>query len=92
MVEDHVRLTVESLAEEQGWGVWRIVFYRKNGCPDTMFIKGGRVVFIEFKDRGKVVTVLQSKVIKSMRSFGAEVHANVDTVEKACRILKLRPC
>ncbi len=58
------------------------------GAPDRIFIKEGRVVFIEYKRVGKVPTKLQRQVAAEMLDHGAEVWWT-DTVRGTKEILDI---
>lgn len=89
--------TVESpvctWAEAQGWFVRKLQWAFRSGAPDRLFIKGGRVVFIEFKRPAKNKSVpedkrteLQKREGKRLIDAGAEYHL-VNDIDQACRIL-----
>jgi hypothetical protein len=53
----------------------KLVYLRKKGFPDrTTLCRGGRILFIEFKRKGKKPTKLQALARKLLRSFGFEYH------------------
>lgn len=43
------------------------------GVPDRIFMGGGAVLFVEFKQKGKKPSALQDKVMGTMREHGALV-------------------
>lgn len=88
MVEYQYEKTVVQKAEAAGWYVKKYAFVGVRGGPDRMFIKDGRVVFIEFKDQGKTAEALQAKCHREMREAGAEVHC-LDNPWAALRVLGL---
>jgi len=88
MVEYQYEKTVVECAEDDGWYVKKITFQGVRGGPDRVFIKGGRTVWIEFKDWGKDADPLQAKVHREMRAAGAEVYV-CDRPSKALKILGL---
>ena len=45
----------------------------QKGQPDRMFIKDGKVLFIEFKSPGKQPTALQLKWLMDLHLHGAHV-------------------
>ena len=60
-----------------------------NGVPDRMVcLPGGRIVFVETKDKGKTSTVLQKKQQERLRALGFTVHADVDSREKVDQIIQ----
>lgn len=53
----------------------KLVFLNKKGFPDrTTLCPGGRVLFIEFKRKGKTQTFIQKKVQMLLESFGFQYH------------------
>lgn len=51
----------------------------RRGVPDRMFMFNGRVMFIEFKQRGRKTTPLQNFTIETIRAQGIDVHV-IDNV------------
>ncbi len=58
-----------------------------NGYPDRIFLKEGRVFFIEFKAKGKTPTKLQNHRIEALRLSGFDVHV-VDDVAEGMGIIR----
>lgn len=53
----------------------KLVMLRKRGFPDrTVLCPGGRVLFIEFKRKGKKQTQPQILIMRLLKSFGFEYH------------------
>lgn len=73
-MESAVENPVVVRAERDGWFVRKLGWIGRRGAPDRLFIRCGRVVFIEFKDRGKEPTLLQKQEHKRMLQSGAEVY------------------
>jgi Holliday junction resolvase len=86
MAENQIEKSVVALAEKAGWFVRKLEWQGNRNAPDRIFIKGGRVVFIEFKDRGEEARLTQEDEIADMVAHGAEVHV-CDGIGKACRVL-----
>ena len=74
MAESPIELTVCKWAEDRGWFVRKIAYVGRRNAADRLFIKGGRVVFVEFKAPGKDPRPGQEREIKRLRDAGAEVH------------------
>jgi hypothetical protein len=74
------------LAKKAGWLTYKFVSPSQRGVPDRIFIKDGRIVFVEFKAPGKKPTALQAQTIRKLREAGCEVHV-CDSVESACDAL-----
>ncbi len=73
-------------ARDHGWHVRKWSAPGNSGVPDDIFVKGGRVVFIEFKRVGKVPTGLQCDEAEQLQKAGAEVWWT-DTVRGVIEIL-----
>lgn len=79
--ESDIERTCSILAKALGWLTYKFVSPSNRGVPDRIFIKDGRIVFVEFKVPYKKPTKLQESVIAKMRAAGCEVHV-CDSVEK----------
>lgn len=88
VVEKAVESPVVVRAERAGWFCRKVSWPNRIGAPDRVFIKGGRVVWIEFKDDGKEARLSQQLEHDRMRAAGAEVYV-CDNVSDALRILGL---
>lgn len=86
-LESSIESDAITFAKLHGWWVAKFVSPGKRGVPDRIFIRDGRVVFIEFKRGGKEPTVQQLKRHREMRAHGAEVHW-VDNLKSAYQILR----
>ena len=62
------------IAEDNGWFVRKVSWLGRRSAPDRVFIKDGRVIWIEFKAKGEPPTALQVKEHKKMRAAGAELY------------------
>ena len=74
-LELSVETSAVAMARAAGW--WaspKLQFAGQRGAPDRMFIKAGRVVFIEFKrPSGGKKAVAQKRLAREMTQAGAEV-------------------
>jgi len=61
------------LAEKRGWLVRKLSYPGRRGAPDRMFVRAGRVWFVEFKDPMGEVSALQKYEIGNLRKAGADV-------------------
>jgi hypothetical protein len=86
VVEKAIESPVVHRAEKAGWFVRKVCWPGRIGAPDRVFIKDGRVVWIEFKDRGKTLRLSQILEHDRMRAAGAEIHW-CDNVFEALQIL-----
>lgn len=73
-VETDIEGKAVKYAEERGWWAAKFVSPGRRGVPDRIFIRDGRVLFIEFKKDGKEPTAQQLKKHRDMVAHGAEVH------------------
>lgn len=86
MLERDIEHRVVDIAKKHGWLSFKFVSPAQRGVPDRIFMKGGRIVFIEFKALGKKPTDLQDHIIRKMVDAGCEVHV-CDSVEGGCNAL-----
>lgn len=86
-MEIAVEMPVVRRAEAAGWFVRKVSWPGRIGAPDRVFIKCGRVVWIEFKAPGKEPR--QSQVLEHdrMRKAGAELYW-FDNIHDALAALK----
>lgn len=73
-------------AISDGWFVIKIMRASINGFPDRFFAKGGRVVLLEFKRPGGVLSAQQRLRHAELKAAGVEVHT-VYSLDEANRIL-----
>lgn len=88
MLERDIERRVSEIAKKKGWLSFKFVSPAQRGVPDRIFMKDGRVVFIEFKAPGKRPTELQDHIIRKMVDAGCEVHV-CDSVEDGCNALSV---
>lgn len=86
-LESELEKDAIDFAKKHGWLAMKFVSPGKRGVPDRLFIRGGRVVFIEFKRRGEKPSVQQEHRIKELRDHGANVYV-CDSLEYAHLILR----
>lgn len=79
MLESKIKTKVCARLRKNGWYIVHLIQTNTNGIPDTMCIRNGVVVFIEFKQVGKVPRALQLLRIKELRQQKITVHT-VDDV------------
>ena len=85
-MEKHIEAKVRAKAIEAGWLCYKFTSPSRRSVPDRLFIRDGRVVFIEFKRPGGKLTSGQEREIERLRKAGAEVHVCY-SVEEACDAL-----
>ncbi len=58
------------IAKANGWYTRKFSSPSNRGVPDRIFIKEGKVIFIEFKAPGKLPTKLQLHELKEINEHG----------------------
>ena len=84
--ESNIEMNVKRHARQTGWWVRKFTSPANSGSPDDIFIKDGKVLFVEFKATGKKPRPLQVEIIKQMQAHGAIVHI-VDDIQSGKDIL-----
>jgi len=74
VLEKDIEKKAVAAAKRNGWLSYKFSSPAHRGVPDRLFIKGGNVVFIEFKRPGGKASKLQELVMQTMRDAGAEVY------------------
>lgn len=88
-LESEVQEPVCTEARAAGWHQRRLKWANRVGAPDDLFIKDGRVVFIEFKrPSGGRRRGIQKKEARLINEHGGEAYF-CETVEEGRRILGL---
>lgn len=74
-------------AESRGWMITKFEGGSENAWPDTVAIRKGRVVFVEFKKDGEVPTPQQLLRHQQIRDHGGEVEwfDNLDAAKEFFR-------
>jgi hypothetical protein len=86
MLEKDIEAKVRAKAIAAGWLVYKFTSPSRRSVPDRLFIRGGRVAFVEFKRPGGTLTAGQAREIDRLRHAGAEVYVCY-SVEEACDAL-----
>ena len=86
--EATIEAKVCAYARNAGWLVYKFKSENNRGVPDRLFIRNGRVVFLEIKQPGKQPTPGQYRELKKLNEAGVEAYW-VDNLEDAIRILQL---
>lgn len=86
-LEKDIESDIVDFAEVRGWWTTKYVSPARRGVPDRIFIRQGRVVFIEVKKLDAIARLQQESMHRRMRAHGAEVHV-IDNIEDARRILR----
>ena len=86
MRESVIEKAVCKAAEKNGWLVIKLLSQLQKGLPDRMFLKDGKVLFIEFKAPGKKPTKLQGYIHKKFGEVGHKVYV-IDNIEEGSTYL-----
>lgn len=82
--------TLSKYVDDAGGMAVKLLSQFLRGLPDRMFLlKGGRVLFVEFKSTGKKPTKIQEYVHKRIQALGFLVLVvdSVETYEKAKNLI-----
>lgn len=74
MLESKIESASVKEAKKHGWWGIKLLSTLFKGLPDRLFVGHGIVVFIEYKQPGKLPTKLQSKVHELFKQNGVIVH------------------
>ena len=88
MKEKDIESWCKKKARDAGWFVRKFTSPANRSVPDDIFIKDGKVFFVEFKATGAKPTLLQAAEHKTMREHGATVLV-CDSRESFAEMLKL---
>jgi hypothetical protein len=89
MRESTIERAVCAYAKSRGCLVLKLSGPNQKGQPDRMFIRGGRVLFIEFKAPGKKPTALQMKWIADLFLQGMSAYS-CDDIEAGKKMIDYR--
>jgi hypothetical protein len=83
MLEKDIERKACEWAKSQGWLVYKFTSPNRRSVPDRLFIREGRVVFIEFKRPGGRLTEMQRREIRKLQLHGikAEVAYSVEDAQ-----------
>jgi Holliday junction resolvase len=87
MRESTIERAVCAYAKAKGCLVLKLAGPNQKGQPDSMFLRDGKVLFIEFKATGKRPTALQERFLRDLQlqNFNADW---VDTVTDGCAMIE----
>lgn len=88
MRESYIEKKVCEYAEELGWTNYKFSSPGNRGVPDRILLRNGKVIFIEFKSKGKEASKLQSFIHKIIRGCGFKVYV-VDDIWVGKKIISL---
>lgn len=72
MLESELKRRGSKRLEDWGWLVVHNIQTSKNGWPDTLILRTGRALFIEWKQPGEKPRELQQYRIRKLREQGFE--------------------
>jgi len=87
MLEKDIEAKVRAQAIAAGWLVYKFTSPSRRSVPDRLFIRGGRVAFVEFKRPGGTLTSGQAREIERLRQKGGVEVYVCYSVEEACDAL-----
>lgn len=89
MLESELKKKCRLLLEKAGWYVVHIIQSNKNGIPDTVAIRRGETVWIEFKAPGKKIDTegLQAYRKKELQAHGA-THIECSLISHISHLIK----
>jgi Holliday junction resolvase-like predicted endonuclease len=73
MLESKRKAKVRNKLKKEGYFVVQLIKTSPNGMPDTMALKGGKLMFIEMKQPHGIVSPLQRVTHKMLKDQGFEV-------------------
>lgn len=85
--ESDIEADITDFAEVRGWWQTKFTSPSLRGVTDRLFLRRGRVIFLEVKRPGEEPTPQQQKRMRDIKSHGGEVYW-VDSLEQARGILK----
>ena len=74
MRESKIERDLCKYAKNLGWYTYKWVCPGNNGVPDRIFIKKGKILFIEFKSPGKKLRDLQRNVLETLKNEGCNCY------------------
>lgn len=86
MRESEIEKKVSEYAKAKDWLVYKFVSPAQRGVPDRVFIRGGKLFFVEFKAPGKKPTKLQDKIFGKIREELFEVYV-IDDVDRGKKLI-----
>jgi hypothetical protein len=87
MLEKKIEAAVCEFARSAGWLVYKFTSPARAAVPDRLFIRSGRVFFIEFKQEGQKPTAAQEREHLRLRQQGVEVFV-IDNVADGKRLFE----
>lgn len=70
MLESELKRRGTKILESYGWMVIHLIQTNQNGICDTLCLRAGRAIFIEWKQPGKIPRELQQYRIRKLQEQG----------------------
>ena len=86
--ESTVEGDVVNHGEATDWVQYKLKSANNRGLPDRMFLKGGVILFIEFKSPGEPPTKLQKLIHGALCFAGFPVHV-IDNIAQGKNLLNI---
>ena len=74
MLERDIEKKSAEAATDKGWYTFKVLSNLHKGLPDRCFIKGGHVVFIEYKKEDGKLSALQERTHRKFADHGITVY------------------
>ena len=91
MKESTLEKVCTKVAVKHGYLSYKFVSPGNAGVPDRIYIKDGRVTFIEFKAPGKKTRAIQDLQIKRLTEYGCAVYV-IDDIDDFRAVLEICTC
>jgi hypothetical protein len=85
MLESKIEKETMLYAAEHGWLCRKIRWIGRRGAPDRLFIRAGRIIFVEFKKPKGTPRIQQEREIERLEYHGAKVYV-INDISDATRI------
>jgi hypothetical protein len=86
MLESGIERRVCDHAERTGWLVRKVAYIGRRGAPDRWFLRGGRLLLIEFKRPGCTPEPHQVREHARLMAAGFPVHV-IDSIANGVALL-----
>lgn len=85
MLEDEIEAGADKWATDNGWFVRKLRYPGRRGAPDKLYVKDGRVIFVEWKKPDGRRKGLQKREIRKINDHGGEAYF-LDSVKAFIKI------
>jgi len=87
-LESKIEKTVSSYAKKLGWLSYKFASPSNRSVPDHLYLRGGMIIFIEFKRAGKLATKHQAHTHKEIEAHGVRVYI-IDSIVEGKKLFNL---